>query len=144
MSDDKEFLKIACQIAEKSCCQKKKVGCVIVVENKIVSSGYNCIDDYHFNCVNGDCHQGTSNKCLMVIHAEQNAIVEAVKRNVDLSKATLFINLSPCLPCARLVYGFGIRKIVFAEKYSDYKKNEEDFGLLFLENLNVEIKRVTI
>ncbi|MDR2401997.1 MAG: cytidine deaminase [Cytophagales bacterium] len=144
MNEDREFLKLAYQIAEKSCCKKKKVGCLIVWENKIVSSGYNCIIDHHFNCAAEECHQGFADKCLMVIHAEQNAIVEAVKKNVDFVKATLFISLSPCLSCARLIHGFGIKKIVFAEKFSDYKKNEEDFGLLFLKNLNIEIRQVIL
>lgn len=142
--DDIDFIKKAYHVAEKSCCQKKKVGCVIVVDNKIVSSGFNCIENRHFNCSKGECHCSIDNKCLMVIHAEQNAIVEAIKNNIDLSNATLYLNLSPCLPCARLIYGFGIKKVVFAEKFSDYKDIEQDLGLLFLKQLNVETFQVKL
>lgn len=144
MNDDLEFLKKAYLVAEKSCCQKKKVGCVIVVNNKIVSSGFNCIEDHHFNCAEGECRCGFDNKCLMVIHAEQNAIVEAIRNSVDLAKATMFLTLSPCLPCARLIYGFGIKKVVFAEKFSDYKDLEQDPGLTFLSTLNVETIQVKL
>ncbi len=144
MNNDLEFIKEAYHVAEKSCCKKKKVGCVIVVDNKIVSSGFNCIENRTFNCAEGECNCGVDNKCLMVIHAEQNAIVNAIRNNVDLAQATLYINLSPCLPCARLIYGFGIKKVVFAEKFSVYKEIEQDLGMLFLQQLNVEIVQMKI
>lgn len=140
---DIDFLKKTYEIAEKSCCKKKKVGCVIVVDNKIVSSGYNCIENHHFDCERSECCKGIEKKCLMVIHAEQNAILMANKKNIDFSQATLYVNLSPCLSCARLIFGFGIKKIVFTEKYAEYKQNENDLGLLFLKNLDVEIKQIT-
>lgn len=142
MNSDKEFLKMVDQIAEKSFCKKKKVGCIITIENQVVSSGCNCLDGYDFSCSTGDCHQGLGNKCLMIIHAEQNAIIEAMKKNIDLSQATLFVNLSPCLSCARLIYSVGIKKVVFAEQYSIYKQSDIDLGLIFLKSLNVKTKQI--
>lgn len=143
MHNDIELIRECYRIGEQSCCQKKKVGCIITIDNQIISTGYNCIKDKNFDCQSGECSQNIDNKCLMIIHAEQNAIFDAMKKNYDLSKAKLYVNLSPCLPCARLIYGAGIRKIFFSEKYSIFKNQDIDLGEIFLQILNVEIQQIT-
>ena len=142
MHKDIEIMREAYRVGANSCCKKKKVGCVIAIKNKIVSTGYNCIKDRNFNCQNGECSQNIENKCLMIIHAEQNVIFDAIKKKIDFTKASLYVTLSPCLPCARLIYGAGIKKIFFSEKYSSFKNNDLDLGLIFLQNLNVEIQQI--
>ncbi len=144
MLNDEECIKECYKLAEKSYCLKKKVGCLIVADGEIVGTGYNCIPGRNCDCAKRECYQRSKDQCLMVIHAEHNAIIDAVKKNVDFSRASLYVNLSPCIACARLLYSVGIRKVFFAEKYSDYKGLDEDYGEIFLTSLGVEMTRVEL
>ena len=84
------------------------------------------------------------NSCSLALHAEENAILYAVKNGASLEGATLYITLSPCLPCARLIYSSGIKKVFFKNSYAEFKGMGSDEGVEFLNRFGVETKKLVI
>ena len=77
----------------------------------------------------------------MAIHAEQNAILYAVKNKTSVEGATLYITLSPCLACSRIIYSMGIKKVVYLNSYAEYKGIASDEGVDFLKKFGVDVAR---
>jgi dCMP deaminase len=113
---DEYFIKISRLAASRSSSNKLKVGCIIVKENRIVSSGYNG----HFS----GCEHITitrDNHEVSIVHAEMNAISDAAKRGVSIDNSTAYITHRPCLNCTLLLIASGIKCIIYDEEY----KNDE-------------------
>jgi dCMP deaminase len=72
------------------------------------------------------------------LHAEENAILYAVKNGSTLEGATLYLTLSPCLSCARLIFSSGIKKVWFKNSYAEYKGLASDEGVDFLNKFGIE------
>ena len=106
---------------------KKKVGAVIVKENSIISDGYNGTPIGYDNY----CEDTSGKTHWYVMHAEANAITKLAKHNNNCDGATLYVTLSPCRECAKLIIQSGIKKVVYCEKYRDTS------GIDFLGKLNV-------
>ncbi len=143
LDDDKVFITLALSISKKSKCIKRQVGAVVVKMGRVVSTGYNGPPAGNYNC-NKDffetgCPRTSSNGCSYALHAELNAIVFAYKNNIDLIGVTIYITLSPCIDCAKLIYITGIKKVVFLHKYSEYKKLDKEEGIEFLETFGVTV-----
>ena len=142
---DDIYMGLAQQFAERSHCIRKHVGAVLVKDTRIVSVGYNgppagtvnCDEDYP----DKGCTLDERNQCSLAIHAEQNAILYAAKERVDLKAATLYVTLSPCMACARIIYTMGIAKVVYLESYAAYKGIPKDEGLHFLAHFGIAIER---
>jgi dCMP deaminase len=144
---DDIFMQLAQNIALRSHCVRKKVGAVLAKDTRIVSIGYNGPPAGTYNCdekwpVIG-CPEQLKGGCSLAIHAEQNAIIYAIKQSIALQGATLYITLSPCLPCARIVYSMGISKVIYENSYAEYKSIEYDEGLNFLKQFGVETLKYT-
>ena len=77
----------------------------------------------------------------MAIHAEQNAILYAVKNKTSVEGATLYVTLSPCLSCARIIYSMGIRRVIFFNSYAEHKGIEADEGVDFLRKFGVQVDK---
>lgn len=115
---DEYFMDIAKEVSTRATCDRKKVGCVIVKNKYIISTGYNgsiaglphC-DEVGHMMVNGHCERTS--------HAEANAIVQAAKHGVSTDGATAYITASPCWSCFKLLASAGIKRIVFGEFYRD-------------------------
>jgi dCMP deaminase len=115
---DEYFMDIAKEVSSRATCDRKYVGCVIVKNKYIISTGYNgsvaglphCDDVGHL-MVNGHCERTS--------HAEANAIVQAAKHGVSTDGATAYITASPCWTCFKLLASAGIKRIVFGEFYRD-------------------------
>jgi len=109
-------------IATRSNCMKRRVGCVIVNDLRIMATGYNGTPFGMENCLDGGCQRcntmvpsGVGLEECLCIHAEQNAVIEAGRaKSVG---GTIYINLSPCLTCSKSIIQAGIKRIVFARKY---------------------------
>ena len=125
---DKLFIEIATSFSKMSYAKKKKVGAVIVKDNSIISDGYNGTPcGYDNTCENSD-----DETLWYVLHAEANAITKVAKSTGNCKDATLYITLSPCKECSKLIIQSGIKKVIYKEKYRDIT------GLNFLENFNIE------
>lgn len=107
------YINIAKLVSTLSYCKRKKVGCVIVKNNNIVSFGYNGTPTGENNKC--ECNKNITKK--NVIHAELNAIIKASKNNVNINNATMYVTLSPCVYCAKLILQSGVREVFYIEKY---------------------------
>jgi dCMP deaminase len=130
---DKAYLRMAQTWAELSHCERKKVGALIVRDGRIISDGYNGTPAGFENC----CEDQTGNTHWYVLHAEANAILKVARSTNDCSGATLFITLSPCKDCSKLVLQAGIKRVVYLMEYKDTT------GVDFLRSAGVEVVHIT-
>lgn len=107
------YINIAKLVSTLSYCKRKKVGCIIVKKNNIVSFGYNGTPTGEKNKC--ECNKNVTKK--NVIHAELNGIIKASKNNVNINNSTMYITLSPCVYCAKLILQSGVKKVFYIEKY---------------------------
>lgn len=124
-----------------------QVGAVLTKDTRIVSLGYNGPPAGTHNCdeefpING-CPRDSKGGCSLALHAEQNAILYASKNKITLEGATLYVTLSPCLACAKVIFSSGIKKVLFVDSYAAYKKIASDEGVDFLRKFNVEVLHYT-
>ena len=118
----------------KSKCQRKKVGAIIVKNNMIISDGFNGTPSGFDN----NCEDSDGNTNWYVLHAEANAILKVAKSTNSCRDATLYLTLSPCKECAKLIHQSGIKRLVYIKKYKDKT------GLNFLEKAGVKIDYINI
>ena len=117
---DKVFLNIAKEVSTLSYCVRAKVGCVIVKNSNVISFGYNGTPSGMDNC----CEETIDGKLVSkseVLHAESNAILKATKMGFSTDGATMYVTLSPCKDCAKLIIQAGIKKVVYSELF--YRDN---------------------
>lgn len=111
---DNYFKKIVLVTSERSPCERLKVGCILVIENRIISQGYNGFlpGAPHDSIIRNDHEQAT-------LHAEQNAIVDCAKRGVCCNNAIAYITHYPCVICMRLLCAAGIKHIKYIHNYKN-------------------------
>jgi dCMP deaminase len=140
---DDIFMELAVNLAKRSHCIKKHVGAVLVKDTRIISIGYNGPPSGTHNCdeefPGTGCSRDSKGSCSLALHAEQNAILYAVKNKATVEGSTLFVTLAPCLPCARIIYSMGIEKVIFLYSYAQYKGLTIDEGIEFLLKFGVEV-----
>ncbi|HEY0045724.1 MAG TPA: dCMP deaminase family protein [Flavobacterium sp.] len=124
---DKAYLRIAAEWAQLSYCQRKKVGAIIVKDRMIISDGYNGTPSGFDNC----CEDDDGLTRWDVLHAEANAILKVARSTQSCEGATLYITLSPCKECSKLIHQSGIKRVVYQTAYRDTS------GLEFLERAGV-------
>src|SRR3954468_13114663 len=116
---DEIYMELAQNLAHKSHCVKIKVGAVLTKDTRIVSLGYNGPPAGTHNCDEEwplvGCPRALKGGCSLALHAEENAILYAAKNKVSLDGATLYVTLSPCLSCARMIFTTGIKKVVYLD-----------------------------
>lgn len=141
-SFDLIFMKLASDLAARSHCVKAQVGAVLTKDTRIISIGYNGPPAGTHNCdeewPETGCPRDSKNSCSLALHAEENAILYAVKNGASLDGSTLYLTLSPCLACARIIYSSGIKKVWFKASYAEYKGLTSDEGVDFLNRFGVE------
>lgn len=142
---DEIFMELAVNLAKRSHCLKRHVGAVLTKDTRIISIGYNGPPSGTHNCdeefAGVGCATDSKGSCSLAIHAEQNAILYAVKNKASVEGSTLFVTLSPCLACARIIYSIGIEKVVYLRSYADYKGLKVDEGIDFLERFGIQTER---
>ena len=79
----------------------------------------------------------------LAIHAEQNAILYAVKNNISVEGSTLYTTLSPCLACARIIFSMRIKRVIYLKSYAEHKGIPSDEGVDFLRKFGVTVDRYT-
>ena len=125
--------------------QNRKIGCVIVQNKRIMTTGYNGAPAGVRTCVErGECMRkkrgiasGTQHELCYAIHAEQNAIIQAAKLGVSIDGATLYCTHQPCVICAKMIVNSGIRRVVYEEGYPD------TFAVEMLAEGGVALERFT-
>ncbi len=122
---DEYFMAIAHVVATRSNCSRRHVAAVVVKDRHILSTGYNGTPHGVKNCFEGGCPRcggdvksGTHLEECLCVHAEQNAICQAALHGIMLNGSTIYITLSPCLTCAKLIINAGIKEVVYDGDYS--------------------------
>jgi len=135
------YMELAVNLAKRSHCIKRHVGAVLTRDTRIISIGYNGPPSGTHNCdeewPDSGCPRDSRGGCSLAIHAEQNAILYAVKNKTSVEGATLYVTLSPCLACARIIYSMGIAQVIYLNSYAEYKKLPSDEGVDFLNTFGV-------
>ena len=129
---DVAYLKMAKEWGNLSHCQRKQVGAIIVKDSMIISDGYNGTPTGFDN----SCEDENEKTIWHVLHAEANAIMKVAKSTNNSDGATLYISLSPCRECSKLVLQSGIKRVVYLNKYKD------DSGVKFLERAGVDVVHI--
>ena len=129
---DETMLATAKLFGELSYCTKAKVGAVIAKDGRILATGYNGTVSGHDNCCEIEI-DGVLKTSPFTVHAEQNVISYCAKNGIPTDGATMYITLSPCQLCAKLIVQAGIKRVVFLDLYKDTS------GLKFLKDCNIEI-----
>ena len=129
---DRAYLKIAEEWGKLSHCERKQVGAIIVKESMIISDGYNGTPSGFDNC----CEDENGYTKWFVLHAEANAILKIARSSHNCNGATLYLTLSPCKECSKLIRQAGITRLVYKTAYKD------DSGLSFLKKAGVELKQI--
>lgn len=123
------YMRMAGEWAKLSHCNRKQVGALIVKDRMIISDGYNGTPTGFENACEDE--QGLTK--WYVLHAEANAILKVAASTQSCKGATLYITMSPCKECSKLIYQSGITRVVYKEAYKDAT------GLEFLQKAGVEL-----
>ena len=132
---DKTYLEMAKIWGQLSKAERKQVGCLIVKNGQIISDGYNGTPHGFDNRCEFDTRFGLETK-LEVLHAESNAISKLAKSTQSSKGATVYITLSPCFDCAKLMIQCGIKRVVYQERYRALD------GIELLEKANIVVNQV--
>ena len=142
---DDIYMDLAANLSKRSHCVKIKVGAVIAKDTRIVSLGYNGPPAGTHNCdeewPEEGCPRSSNGSCSLALHAEENAMLYAAKNKVSLEGATLYLTLSPCLPCSRMIFTTGIKKVFYQKSYAEYKGTSYEEGIEFLNRFGVKVEK---
>lgn len=119
---DTYYMGIAMAVREKANCTGNRVGAVLVLENRVISTGYNGVPEGMKNCLNGGCLRcrnpkgrfpsGTGYDLCICVHAEQNALLSAARFGISVQGATLYSTMQPCFGCAKELLQAHVKRIV--------------------------------
>ena len=129
---DKAYLRIAREWGQLSYCKRKKVGAIIVRDRMIISDGYNGTPTGFEN----SCEDAEGLTSWYVLHAEANAILKVARSTQSCEGATLYITLSPCRECSKLIHQSGIKRVVYQMGYRDTS------GIDFLKKAGVTVDQI--
>lgn len=131
---DVRYLKMARIWGENSYCIRRQVGALLVKDRMIISDGYNGTPSKFENI----CEDEEGKTKVYVLHAEANAITKVAKSANNCNGATLYVTMSPCMECAKLIIQSGIVRVVYSEEYRDLS------GIDLLKKVGIECTHVTI
>ena len=133
---DLAYLKMAMEWAKLSYCNRRKVGALIVQDRMIISDGYNGTPSGFENI----CEDDNGYTKWYVLHAEANAILKVANSTQSCTGSTLYLTMSPCSNCSKLIHQAGIARVVYSEEYKDLS------GIEFLNKAGVktELKRISL
>ena len=129
---DKAYLRMATEWAKLSHCQRKQVGAIVVKDRMIISDGFNGTPTGFEN----PCEDEEGYTKWYVLHAEANAITKVASSAQICKGATLYLTISPCKECSKLVHQAGVKRLVYINGYKD------DAGLQFLSKAGVEVVQI--
>ena len=129
---DTAYINMAFEWGKLSHCERKQVGALIVKGRMIISDGFNGAPTGFDNC----CEDEDGSTKWMVLHAEANAILKVAASTQSSKGATLYITLSPCRDCSKLILQAGITRVVYARAYKDLS------GVEFLKEAGIEVTHI--
>ena len=135
-------MKVAYQFAQLSYAKRKKVGSVIVKDSQIVSFGYNGTPHgFDNSCETLEAVEADTVEAKTkdeVLHAESNALAKLAKSTMSSDGADLYVTLSPCFECSKLIIQSGIKNVFYSEEYRNKR------GLELLKKANININKIIV
>ncbi len=123
---DEYFMNYAIKLSSKADCIKGKVGAILVKNGKIIAEGINSVPNGIKPCTKRTClriklnlKSGENQELCYVVHAEQNALLNALNNSIDVKESTLYVTKQPCIICAKMLINAGITNIIYLEAYPD-------------------------
>lgn len=134
---DEYFIELATVVATRSTCPRAQVGCVMVRDNRILTTGFNGAPSGLEHCTDVGCLM-LDGHCARSIHAEQNAIVQAALHGVSTKNATCYVTHFPCVTCTKLLINAGVGRVVYLHEYAP-RHGEQFFkwALIQIEQVKV-------
>jgi dCMP deaminase len=139
---DDYFMEITHVVAKRSTCLREKVGCIIVRDKRILTTGYNGAPVNFPHCLEIGCLRderkikpGERHEICRAVHAEQNAIIQAALYGISIKDATMYSTHQPCILCAKMIINTGIKAVVYGRSYPD------DLALEYLKRAGIKIKK---
>lgn len=125
---DTYFMGIAFAVREKANCKGNRVGAVLVMENRVISTGYNGVPEGMKNCLEGGCFRclnsneqfpsGVGYDLCICVHAEQNTLLAAARFGISVQGATLYTTMQPCFGCAKELLQAHVKRLVYLHPWS--------------------------
>lgn len=130
---DSYFMKIASAVSERSTCDRALVGCVLVLEKRILTTGFNGSPSGQAHC-DEIGHLMVDGHCVRTIHAETNAIIQAALHGISTRGAICYVTHLPCIHCTKALINAGITRIVYGEAY-----RMDENAVAFLKAANIQV-----
>ena len=130
---DSYFMKIASAVSERSTCDRAFVGCVLVFDKRILTTGFNGSPAGQDHCDEVG-HLIVDEHCVRTIHAETNAIIQAALHGVSTRGATCYVTHLPCINCTKALINAGVTRIVYGDAY-----RMDENAMAFLKAADIEI-----
>ncbi len=128
---DEYFLKITREVAQRSTCLRRQVGATLVLEKRILATGYNGAPKGMIHCTEIGCLRdklgipsGERQELCRGLHAEMNALLQASSQGTSVEGATLYSTNHPCVLCAKMLINCGVKRIVALSDYPDWLAKE--------------------
>lgn len=132
---DDYFMSIAFVVAERSTCNRARVGAILVRDKRILTTGYCGSPMGLSHCHEAGCLM-LKGHCVRTLHAEQNAIIQAALLGVTTSGSTLYVTHQPCFICAKMIINASITRVVYGGEYPD------ELAVRFLEEAEIELEDI--
>jgi len=130
---DRAYMDMCLRWAQLSVAQRKKVGALVVKDGQIISDGFNGTPTGFENV----CEDAGGKTLPEVLHAESNALMKLAQSTQSSTNSTLYVTLSPCYQCAKLIVQSGVKRVVYLVEYSDTR------GVDLLKKCNVEVENLS-
>ena len=143
---DQYFMTITQQVAERSTCNRAKVGAVIVRDRNILATGYNGAPAGMPHCTDAGCliyesktpYGEVEQNCFRTIHAEINAIAQAAKNGSNIKDSSIYVTHTPCIHCIKVLVNTGIKNVYYESPYKVHTLEE------ILRNTRVHMEKVQL
>ncbi len=139
------FMGIAMAVRRRANCHGNRVGAIVVLDGRIISTGYNGTPTSMPNCLDGGCHRcanrdqypsGTGYDLCICVHAEQNALLAAARFGIAVAGATMYTTMRPCFGCSKELIQAGVDKVCYLHdwrypdetKHAEYERLQQRFG----------------
>lgn len=140
---DEYFMDIAHLVSQRSSCLRRKVGAVVVKDKRVLSTGYNGAPTGVRHCEETGCLRqklnvpsGQRHELCRGLHAEQNSFLQAALHGVSLRGSMMYITVTPCIICAKMIINAGITDIVIDGEYPD------EMAMEFLQEAKISVRKL--
>lgn len=127
---DTYYMRVALAVRAKANCRGRRVGAVLVLQNRIISTGYNGVPEGMANCLQGGCLRcknpenryptGTAYDLCICVHAEENALLTAARFGIAVDGATMYSTIQPCFSCAKALLQAEVRRVIYLDVWAPH------------------------